>query len=213
MTGRLRVAALGDSITAGTPGWDPDAATRAAIAVPDPRSQWMYWAERNDPAVTFANHGVNRERTDQIAQRLEAALDGAQAIVLQGGINDIVQKRALDLVVEDIDGMIRKARERVPEVFYANVLPWNNGDGDAAERILQLNARVAELGVVHAVTVLDFYAALESPEEPGRMAGDWTVEGNHPSVEGHRRLGELAWPAGALASGATSSLVDDNAVS
>ena len=69
----------------------------------------MYWAERNDPAVTFANHGVNRERTDQIAQRLEAALDGAQAIVLQGGINDIVQKRALDLVVEDIDAMIRKA--------------------------------------------------------------------------------------------------------
>ncbi len=210
MTGRLRVAALGDSITAGTPAWDPDAATRAAIAAPDPESQWMHWAERNDSAVTFANHGVNRERTDQIAQRLEAALEGAQAIVLQGGINDIVQKRPLDLTVEDIDGMIRKAQERVPDVFYANVLPWNNGDDDAAERILRLNERVAELAAVHGITLLDFYATLESPDARRRMAGEWTVEGNHPSVEGHKRLGTLAWPAGALIP--AFSLQDDNAV-
>jgi hypothetical protein len=25
------------------------------------------------------------------------------------------------------------------------------------------------------------------------MRADWTPDGNHPSVEGHRRLGELAF--------------------
>jgi lysophospholipase L1-like esterase len=213
VTARIRAAALGDSITAGTPAWDPDPATRAAIAAPDPESQWMFWAERNDPGVAFANHGVNRERTDQIAERLDAALEGAQAIVLQGGINDIVQKRPLELVVGDIDEMIRRAKDRVPLVFYANVLPWNNGDDDAAARILQLNLRIAELASLHGVRLLDFYSTLESHDEPRRMATEWTVEGNHPSVQGHRRLGELAWPPGVLGRAETSSLLDGNAAS
>ena len=34
---------------------------------------------------------------------------------------------------------------------------------------------------------------LEDPELPGRMKGEWTPDGNHPNVEGHRRLGELAF--------------------
>ena len=129
----MRVAALGDSITAGTPGWDPSPAVRAGIAAPDPRSQWHFWAERATPGVTFVNHGVNRERTDQIALRLEAALTGADAIVLQGGINDVVQGRPLDLVVADVEAMIERALRRVVTVVVVDVLPWNNGDDESAE--------------------------------------------------------------------------------
>ena len=198
--GQIRVAALGDSITAGTPGWDPDAETRAALTAPDPQSQWMFWAERIDAAVTFVNHGVNRERTDQIALRLDDALEGANAIVIQGGINDIVQQRSIELAAKDIDEMIRRAGMRVPTVLVANVLPWNNGDEKAAQAILSLNARIAALASDHKVRLVPFYATLEDPDQPQRMAPAWTVEGNHPSVEGHRRLGELAWPTGALTS-------------
>jgi lysophospholipase L1-like esterase len=43
------------------------------------------------------------------------------------------------------------------------------------------------------VPVLPFYATLESPELPGRMRDEWTSDGDHPSVEGYRRLGELAF--------------------
>jgi len=212
--GRLRVAALGDSITAGTPGWDPDPGVRAGLAAPEPRSQWMFWAERSDPAVTFENHGVNRERTDQIALRLDAALEGAAAVVIQGGINDIVQKRPIEVAADHIAAMIRRARERVADVLVANVLPWNNGDDEAREAIRRLNERIAALATDQGVLLLPFYATLEDPDRPGRMASFWTVEGNHPSVEGHRRLGELAWPAGALASRASaSSLLNDDAAS
>jgi lysophospholipase L1-like esterase len=204
--GRIRVAALGDSITAGTPGWDPDPIVRAKLEAPNEHSQWMFWAAHNDANVDFVNHGVNRERTDQIAARLDEALEDARAIVIQGGINDIVQGRPIDLAAADIETMIRRARNRVQHVLVANVLPWNNGDDRAAEAILALNEAVAQIAAGLDIEVLPFYATLEDPTARGRMTPEWTVEGNHPSIEGHRRLGEQAWRAGALAPGESESV-------
>jgi lysophospholipase L1-like esterase len=43
------------------------------------------------------------------------------------------------------------------------------------------------------VPVMPFYETLEDPDRPGRMREDWTADGNHPSVAGHRRLGEVAF--------------------
>ena len=37
------------------------------------------------------------------------------------------------------------------------------------------------------------HLAIVDPERPGRMKAEWTPDGNHPSVEGHRRLGEVAF--------------------
>ena len=61
---------------------------------------------------------------------------------------------------------------------------------EQAEAIQQLNSWIHEL----PVTLLPFYATLEDPAGPGRMKAEWTnADGNHPSVEGYRRLGELAF--------------------
>jgi hypothetical protein len=38
---RILVAVVGDSISAGSPLWDPDPAVRTRIPVPDERSQWQ----------------------------------------------------------------------------------------------------------------------------------------------------------------------------
>src|SRR4051812_11641714 len=65
------VAALGDSIVAGSPAWDPDPGVRATLGTgADRRSQFEYWARRADPRLSFRNCGVFGERTDQIAGRL-----------------------------------------------------------------------------------------------------------------------------------------------
>ena len=43
---------------------------------------------------------------------------------------------------------------------------------------------------------LPFHDTLEDPEHPGRMKPEWTdPDGDHPSVAGYRRLGELAFSA------------------
>ena len=70
--GTTVVAALGDSIHAGSPYWDPDPDVRRQIGEQlDPQSQWEYWAAQRDSSLRFRNGGVYGERTDQIAKPLE----------------------------------------------------------------------------------------------------------------------------------------------
>lgn len=187
------VACLGDSITAGSPYWDPDPAVRAGIAEPDPESQWEHWAALVDPGLELRNHGVYGERTDEIARRLERAAAGADVLVVQGGINDIAQRRPVEPAAEQLRAMVLRGRELGLDVLLADVLPWNNGYPDAEEPIRRLNALVAEIGAAEEVLVLPFHDTLEDPDRPGRMPEAWTSDGDHPSVAGYRRLGELAF--------------------
>jgi lysophospholipase L1-like esterase len=188
------VVGLGDSITAGNPGWDPDPEKRPfEDPGDDETSQYLYWAARANPGMQFRNHGVGGERTDEIRARLEDAVAGADVIVVQGGINDVVQGRSIELAAADLRAMVRRAKEIAPVVLLANVLPWNNGWPDAEPKIRALNELIAQIGAEEDVPVLPFHETLEDPEAPGRMKAEWTPDGNHPSVEGHRRLGELAF--------------------
>jgi lysophospholipase L1-like esterase len=191
---RIVVTALGDSITAGTPYWDPDPGERERIgAALDERSQWEHWAVAADPRLTFRNHGVNGQRTDEIAARLDAAADGAQVLVVQGGINDVAQGRPVEPAAANLRSMVRRGRELGLRVAIANLLPWNNGWPDAEEPIRALNRLIDELAAEEGVPVLPFHDTLEDPGLPGRMRDAWVSDGDHPSVEGYRRLGELAF--------------------
>jgi lysophospholipase L1-like esterase len=191
---RIVVVGLGDSITAGNPGWDPDPARRPfEDPGDDESSQYLYWAARQDPRIDVRNHGVGGERTDEIRARLEDAAAGAHVLVVQGGINDVVQGRSVELAAADLRAMVRRGKELGLGVVLADVLPWNNGWPDAEPQIRALNERIGAIGVDESVKVLPFHDTLEDPDRPGRMRGDWTPDGNHPSVEGHRRLGELAF--------------------
>src|SRR5436305_2466787 len=107
------VAALGDSITAGSPGWDPDPAVRSGIDAPSPESSWEHWAALARPDIELRNYGVYGERTDEIARRLDACAAGADVLVVQGGINDVAQGRAVEAAAADLrrDGAAR-ARAR-----------------------------------------------------------------------------------------------------
>jgi len=177
----IRVAAIGDSITAGSP-WDDD-----------PEIGWPAAAAAADPRLRFTVRAVYGKRTDEIARWLDevvdGAPDGAEVLVVQGGINDIAQGRPVQDAAANLREMIRRGQEHGLRVTVANVLPWNNGWPRAEAPIRELNALIDGMGV----PVLRFHETLEDPESPGRMRPDWTIEGDHPSVEGYRRLGELAF--------------------
>jgi lysophospholipase L1-like esterase len=123
-------------------------------------------------------------------------------IVVQGGINDVVQGRAVELAAADLQAMVRRAKEVAEVVLLPDVLPWNKGWPGAEPGIRELNALIRQLAAAEGVPLLPFHETLEDPERPGRMKEEWTPDGNHPSVEGHRRLGELAFalPTGWAAS-------------
>jgi lysophospholipase L1-like esterase len=188
------VAALGDSITAGSPGYDPDPRRRDNLGFgADEKSQWEYWAQKQHPELRFRNCGVYGERTDQIAKRLDECAKGAQALVVQGGINDIAQGRPLERAAHNLRRMVARGKELRLPVAIAELLPWNNGYPHADPKIRRLNELINALARDEHVPVLPFYETLEDPARPGRMKEEWTPDGDHPSVEGYRLLGERAF--------------------
>jgi len=187
------VAVAGDSISAGSPLWDPDPAVRARITAPDERSQWQWWAARADPWLEFRTTAVYGERTDQIARRLDLVLQGADVLVVQGGINDLAQRRPVDEAACDIEAMLARGRDAGVTLAVADVLPWDNGDERAAAAIRQLNGLIGALAAAASATLLPFHDTLVDPGDPQRMRPGLSDDGDHPSIEGHRRLGERAF--------------------
>jgi len=136
---------------------------------------------------------VYGERTDQIRTRLKGCVPGADVLVVQGGINDIAQGVAVEIAAENLREMVRRGNELGLRVVLADVLPWNNGWPRAEPEIRRLNVRIAAIAREEGVTLLPFHDTLEDPGRRGRMREEWTSDGDHPSVAGYRRLGELAF--------------------
>lgn len=185
---RIVVAALGDSITEGSPGYDSRLGG-------DETSQWEHWAALADPRLDIRNCGIYGQRTDEIMARLDECAAGADVLVLQGGINDIAQGRDVDSAADNLRAMVRRGLELGLGlgVALADVLPWNNGWPVAEPQIRRLNALISAIARDEAVLLLPFHDTLEDPNRPGRMREEWTSDGDHPSVTGYRRLGELAF--------------------
>lgn len=169
---RLVIAALGDSITEGSPGL----------------RGWDVWAGRADDRLEIRNHGIYGQRTDEIAARLGACARGADVLVVQGGINDIAQARDVETAAANLRAMVQRGEELVPRVLLADVLPWNNGWPDAEPKIRKLNELIGEIALGEGVPLLPFHDTLEDPDRPGRMRDEWTFEGDHPNEEGYRLL-------------------------
>jgi len=178
------VACLGDSITEGSPYWD------SRRQVGDPTGQWEHWAGLLHPELEFRNHGIWGERTDEIARRFDEAVIGADRLVLQGGINDLAQGRTIETAAANLEALVERGLALGLPVAVCDVLPWNNGWPQQEAPIRALNARIRSFGV----PLLPFHDTLEDGARPGRMKAEWCNEdGDHPSIAGYRRLGELAY--------------------
>jgi lysophospholipase L1-like esterase len=135
---------------------------------------------------------VRGERTDEIARRFEDCVTGADAVVIQGGTNDLAQGISPQVVLANLRRLVRAAQEEGLGVAIADVIPY--GPAPHADPFIdELNRRIEAFGSRAGVTVLPFHQVLEDRRHPGRMKPQWTADGIHPSVEGYRRLGELAF--------------------
>ena len=125
---------------------------------------------------------------------MDECVQGADVLIVQGGINDIAQGRSIDAAAADLRAMVVRGKQRALPVAICDVLPWNNGWPDAEPEIRALNVLIAEIARDEHVPLLPFHETLEDPDRPGRMKAEWThADGDHPSVAGYRRLGELAF--------------------
>jgi lysophospholipase L1-like esterase len=171
----LLVAALGDSITEGSPGL----------------RGWDVWAVQAEPRLQVRNCGIYGQRTDEIAERLDECARGAAVLIVQGGINDIAQGRGVEAAAANLRAMTQRGKELGLHVLLVDVLPWNNGWPRAEPEIRRLNDLIAAIAHDEGVPLLAFHDTLEDPERPGRMREEWTFEGDHPNEDGYRRLADV----------------------
>ena len=104
------IVALGDSTTAGTPGFlspleaPPDGAGEV-------RSQFAWWMRQAEPDWRVLNRGVNRERTEAIAARFDRDVLAARpdVLILLAGVNDVYDGDAAVDVQQRLAAMYARA--------------------------------------------------------------------------------------------------------
>jgi lysophospholipase L1-like esterase len=104
-----------------------------------------------------------------------------------------VQRRPVEQAAQSIEAMLDRGRATGLGLALADVLPWNNGDERAADDIRALNSLIRELAGTAGAMHLPFHDTLADPADESWMGEGLTDDGDHPSIEGHRLLGERAF--------------------
>lgn len=186
---RIRIVALGDSTTAGTPGWlSPIEAPPSGSG--DETSQYAYWLMRARPQWLVLNRGVNGERSDQIAARFDRDVIGerAQAVIVIAGVNDIYQGLPASHVIGQLGAIYRRAAEAGLPLLAGTIIPYNTATPDQNARMGQVNAWIMQAGV----RWVDTRAAVADPSNPDRLAS--SPDGLHPSPDGYYRMAAAILP-------------------
>jgi lysophospholipase L1-like esterase len=176
----ITIVALGDSTTAGTPGF------KSPLEAPpngsgNVESQYAYWLARAHSDWQVLNRGVDGQRSDQIRARF--ARDTVQAApdvaVIIAGVNDIYQGRAAAAVERELEAIYTAARP-TPEqnACMRAVNDWIRG------YVAQHDANMV---------FCDARAAVAAPGQPDRLLS--SPDDLHPSPDGYKLMAAALDPA------------------
>jgi lysophospholipase L1-like esterase len=176
-----RVAAIGDSITAGTskPDWG---------MLGD--KSWFSHAVCDHGVPYGYNAGIPNHTTEMVAARLQQLVDDhhPRVVAILTGTNDVLHRLSLAHAVTVLDGMVRQLRaDRVVPVL-ATVPPFNANPQGARD----LNRRIKALAGRERAPLIDFYPVLVGPD--GRYRPGLTVDGLHPNPAGSEAMARVAAP-------------------
>lgn len=188
MIGPWRIVALGDSTTAGTPGF------KSPIEAPpdgsgDLRSQFAYWLMQRHPECVVLNRGVNGERIDQMALRFDRDVVAAHphAVVIIAGVNDVYQGRAACDIKAGLRALYDRAAAAGIPVIAGSIVPFNTATPEQNSRRREVNAWIAAEAAHDAnLTFADTCAATAAAHDPDRLAA--SPDALHPDIDGYRRM-------------------------
>jgi lysophospholipase L1-like esterase len=180
------VVAMGDSTTAGTPGF------QSPVEAPprgrgDETSQYSYWLMKAHPDWDVVNRGVNGERSDQIRERFERDVIAAApgAVVIIAGVNDVYQGRAVDHVTAQLSAMYAAASRAGIQIVAGSIIPYNTATPDQNIRMRQINDWIRRQP---GVAFVDTRAAVAASNDPDTLFE--SPDGLHPSAAGYRRMAD-----------------------
>ena len=136
----LKIVALGDSTTAGTPGFQsPIEAPPAGRG--NAESQYGFWTMKLHPEWRVLNRGINGQRSDQILARFgrDVSEEDPDVVIILAGVNDIFQGRSAESVEQNLVAMYQRAMSEGIRTVAATILPYNIAGRIEIERMGQVN--------------------------------------------------------------------------
>lgn len=192
MQTRIRIVALGDSTTAGTPGF------LSPIEAPphgrgDETSQYAYWLMKVHQDWEVLNRGVDGQRTDQIAARFDRDVIAAapRAVVIIAGVNDIYQGRSVEYVTTELRKMYDRTLRGGIKLVAGSIIPFNTAKPEQNERMRVVNEWIRAQSNA-SIAFVDTRAAVAAPGKPDLLVS--SPDQLHPSVDGYRRMADAIGP-------------------
>ena len=191
---RTRIVALGDSTTAGTPGF------RSPLEAPpdgkgDVTSQYAYWLMQGRPDWEVLNRGIDGERSDQIRARFDrdVVLERPAAVVLIAGVNDVYQGFEAGHVTGQLEWMYRRAAARGIPLIAGTIVPYNTATLEQNARMRVINAWIQRQAAADpGLGFADTRAAVAAPGNPDMLSG--SADGLHPTPAGYRAMARAIGP-------------------
>jgi len=192
----ITILALGDSTTAGTPGY------KSPVESPpngsgNIESQYAYWLSRTHPDWQVLNRGVNGERSDQIRARFstDAAEPKPAVVIIIAGVNDVYQGRSAESVEVELEAMYAAARTARIIVVAGTIIPFNTASPDQNRRMHAVNDWIRSYAARHqgSVVFCDTRAAVSAPGQPDQLVS--SPDDLHPSPDGYRQMASALEPA------------------
>lgn len=191
----IRIVAMGDSTTAGTPGWkSPTEAPPAGAG--DETSQYAYWMMQAHPEWEVLNRGVNGERSDEILARFERDVIAARPalVVVIAGVNDVYQGRTAAHVIEQLRSMYVTATRAGIRVLAGTIIPYNTATPEQIARMREINRWIEEhVSGDPTMGFVDTRRATAAVGDPDRLID--SPDDLHPSPAGYRLMADAISPA------------------
>ena len=187
---KLKILAVGDSITSGSPEFyspaekPPDGAGNA-------EHQYAYWMMQKHPEWEVLNRGIAGQNTIQVKDRLERELDTFKPdrVIILVGVNSLIQKWGPDFIQKHLREMYQTAQAKNVKVIACSIMPYDFATPLAQQRLLAVNEWIKSYSQEHNLIFADTYSAFEDPAKPfGLRASD---DGLHPNVEGHKLMAKV----------------------
>ncbi|MBS3887210.1 MAG: hypothetical protein KGZ41_06495 [Dethiobacter sp.] len=171
---RIKIYALGDSITYGFP-YGPDHSWVRILA--------------QKTGLAIINGGINGDTTTLMLHRLSQAFNhNPSHLLLLGGTNDAYWGQDLRTVTQNIREICLRCREQKIYPLLATPIPV---DEPQVEAVLgEYRAFIQETAKKEDIPLIPFHKAFLAEDK--RFKVELTVDGCHPNLDGYKAMAELA---------------------
>jgi lysophospholipase L1-like esterase len=158
--------------------------------------------EKSFPGEGFVNRGIGGQHTWQMVARFPADALALKpgVVVFLGASNDIAGGVPFDIILANIQSMIRACRENNIRMVVSPVLPVSDYAPNLPrtpkrppERILEFNKALQTICRVEGARYLDLHSPLI--DQAGLMRAELSKDGLHPNEDGYKIMAPIVLEA------------------